>query len=54
MIKKTRLGKDFCEYCNKEFKSGCEKDRKQKDTHLRNTHTSEYNVSEEIRSTSVF
>ena len=44
MIKKTRLGKDFCEYCNKEFKSGCEKDRNEKETNLRDTDTFEYNM----------
>ena len=30
ILDKRRLGSDFCEYCDKEFKSGCEKDRKKK------------------------
>ena len=37
---------DFCEYCDEEFKLGSEKDRKEKDTHIRDNNTFECNVCE--------
>ena len=39
-----RLGSDICDYCDIEFKAGCEKDKKEKDTHIRYTHTYECNI----------
>ena len=38
------MGSDFCEHCDEEFRLGSEKDRKEKDMHIRNTHTFECNV----------
>ena len=32
------MGSDFCEYCDKELELGCEKDKKEKETHIRETH----------------
>ena len=39
-----RLGSDICDYCDIEFKAGCEKDKKEKDTHIRYTHTFKCNI----------
>ena len=44
ILEKRRLGSDFCEYCQKEFNSGSEKDRREKDCHIRKTHTFECKV----------
>jgi hypothetical protein len=44
VLDKRRLGADFCEFCEKEFKSGCEKDRQEKDSHIRENHTFECKV----------
>ena len=44
VLEKRRLGSDFCDYCELEFKAGCEKDRKEKDAHIRHTHTFECNI----------
>jgi hypothetical protein len=41
---KRRLGSDFCDFCDLEFKSGCEKDRKETAAHIRHTHTFECNI----------
>ena len=46
ILEKRRLGSDFCDFCDKEFKLGCEKDRKEKQTHIREMHTFECNVCE--------
>ena len=46
ILERRRLGSDFCEYCDMEFKLGCEKDRKEKDAHIRGTHTFECSVCE--------
>ena len=46
ILEKRRLGSDFCEYCSKEFKLGCEKDRQEKEAHIRETHTFECKVCE--------
>ena len=43
-MEKRRLDSDFCDYCEYEFKAGCEKDRREKDIHVRNTHTFECNI----------
>ena len=40
-LEKRRLGSDFCEFCDLEFMSGSEKDRKEKELHIRQTHTFE-------------
>ena len=34
VFEKRGVGSDFCDYCELEFKAGCEKDRKEKDAHL--------------------
>jgi uncharacterized coiled-coil protein SlyX len=44
VLEKRRLGSDLCDFCDEEFKAGCEKDRKEKETHIRDTHTFECNV----------
>ena len=44
ILERRRLGSDFCNYCDMEFKLGCEKDRKEKETHIRDTHTFECSV----------
>jgi chromosome segregation ATPase len=44
ILEKRRLGSDFCEFCEKEFKSGCEKDRQEKDSHIRDNNTFECKV----------
>ena len=44
ILEKRRLGSDFCDYCEFEFKAGCEKDRRELDIHIRNTHTFECNI----------
>ena len=44
ILEQRRLGSDFCKYCDEEFRSGSEKERKEKDIHIRNTHTFECNV----------
>ena len=41
ILERRRLGADFCEYCEMEFMSGSEKDRREKESHIRNTHTFE-------------
>ena len=46
ILEKRRLGSDFCDYCDEEFKLGSEKDRKEKDIHIRDNHTFECNVCE--------
>ena len=46
ILDKTRLGSDFCEYFDEEFKLGCEKDRKEKQNHIRKMHTFKCNVCE--------
>ena len=46
ILDKRRLGSDFCDYCDKEFMSGCEKDRKEKENHVRESHTFECKVCE--------
>ena len=40
-LEKIRLGSDFCDFCDLEFMSGSEKDRKEKELHIRQTHTFE-------------
>ena len=44
ILDKRRLGSDFCDHCDLEFKAGSEKDRKEKDAHIRETHTSECSI----------
>ena len=44
ILERRRLGVDFCEYCDMEFMLGSEKDRKEKDAHIRANHTFECNV----------
>ena len=44
ILDKRRLGSDFCDHCYLEFKAGSEKDRKEKDAHIRETHTSECSI----------
>jgi hypothetical protein len=44
ILEKRRLGSEFCDYCKHEFKAGSEKERKEKETHIRDYHTFEYNV----------
>jgi hypothetical protein len=44
ILEKRRLGSDFYEFCEKEFMSGSEKDRKEKENHIRETHTFECTV----------
>ena len=44
ILERRRLGSDFCEYCDLEFKLGCEKDRKEKEAHIRKNHTFECSV----------
>ena len=46
VLEKRRLGTDFCDYCDFEFKLGSEKERKEKDIHIRNNHTFQCNVCE--------
>ena len=46
ILEKRRLGSDFCDFCDREFKQGCEKDRQEKATHIREMHTLECNVCE--------
>ena len=46
ILEKRRLGSDFCDFCDKEFKLGCEKDRKEKEIHVREAHTFECNICE--------
>ena len=46
VLEKRRLGSDFCDYCDQEFKAGSEKERKEKETHIRDYHTFECNVCE--------
>ena len=46
ILEKRRLGSDFCDFCDKEFMLGSEKDRKEKETHVRETHTFECKVCE--------
>ena len=46
MLEKRRLGSDFCDFCDMEFKAGCAKDRKEKETHIRDEHTFQCNVCE--------
>ena len=41
VLDKRRIGTDFCEFCYKEFHLGCEKDRQEKDSHIRENHTFE-------------
>jgi hypothetical protein len=43
---KRRIGSDFCEFCDAEFKFGSEKDRKEKETHIRDNPTFVCNVCE--------
>ena len=44
ILERRRLGYDFCDYCEIEFILGSEKDRKEKETHIRNNHTFECSV----------
>jgi hypothetical protein len=44
ILEKRRLGSDFCEFCDQEFMLGSEKDRKEKQIHIREMHTFECNV----------
>ena len=44
VLEKRRLGSDFCGHCELEFKAGCEKDRKEKDVPIRNSHTFESTI----------
>ena len=37
ILEKRRLGSDLYYFCDMEFIAGCEKDRKEKDVHIRNT-----------------
>ena len=46
ILEKRRLGSDFCDFCEKEFMLGSEKDRNEKETHIRDTHTFECNICE--------
>jgi hypothetical protein len=46
ILEKRRLGSDFCDFCDREFKQGCEKDRQEKATHITEMHTLECNVCE--------
>ena len=46
ILEKRRLGSDFCEHCDEEFNLGSEKDRKEKEIHIRDNHTFECNVCE--------
>ena len=46
VLEKRRLGSDFCDFCDEEFNLGSEKDRKQKEIHIRDNHTFECNVCE--------
>ena len=46
ILEKRRLGSDFCEFCDFEFKLGSEKDRKEKQIHIREIHTFECTVCE--------
>ena len=46
IMEKRRLGSDFCEFCDEEFKLGSEKDRKEKESHIRDNHTFVCNVCE--------
>ena len=39
ILEKRRLGSDFCEYCEMEFMAGSQKERKEKESHIRETHT---------------
>ena len=43
-VLETRLVTDFCEYCDIKFKMVCEKDKKDKNVHIRNTQTFECSV----------
>ena len=44
VLEKRRLGSDFCDYSELEFKAGCEKARKEIDAHIRCAHTFECNI----------
>ena len=46
VLKKRRLGSEFCDFCDQEFNVGSEKDRKEKNIHIRDYHTFECNVCE--------
>ena len=46
ILEKQRLGSDFCDYCDKEFNLGSDKDSKEKDIHIIETHTFECKVHE--------
>ena len=44
VLERRRLGSDFCDFCEMEYKMGCEKDRKEKDAHIRANHTFECSI----------
>ena len=44
VLEQRRLGSNFCDVCELQFLTGSEKDRKEKDAHVRATHTFECNV----------
>ena len=44
VLEKRRLGSDFCDFCEMELKAGSEKDRQEKEAHVRATHTFECNI----------
>ena len=41
ILEKRSLGYDFCEYCEMEFMAGSQKDRNEKESHIRETNTFE-------------
>ena len=44
ILDKRRLGSDFCDFCDKEFRLGSEKDKREKDIYIRDKHTFKCNV----------
>ena len=45
-LRREDLGQTFIDFCDEEFNLGSEKDRKQKEIHIRDNHTFECNVCE--------
>ena len=39
VLEKRRLGSEFCDFCDEEFNLGSEKDRTEKNIHIRDYHT---------------
>ena len=43
-LRREDLGQTFIDFCDEEFNLGSEKDRKEKDIHIRDNHTFKCNV----------